>query len=152
MSDDSTSTSRRVPTAIDAIAERWVDTLVDLDPSVATWIGREGRTGEYGDYSPEGHDRRIGEARAVIAALDAAPVVDNVDRVTQTDLRGELALDTDFVNESFIGSRFIGRLIAETDVDGRPAVIPTITGRAWVTGTGQYMLDPADPFPTGFTF
>jgi len=96
MSDDSTSTSSRVPTAIDAIAERWVDTLVDLDPSVATWIGREGRTGEYGDYSPEGHDRRIGEARAVIAALDAAPVVDDVDRVTQTDLRGELALDVEF--------------------------------------------------------
>ncbi|MDQ0576432.1 proline racemase family protein [Agromyces albus] len=73
-------------------------------------------------------------------------------RMAELWARGELALDTDFVNESFIGSRFIGRLIAETEVAGRPAVVPTITGRAWVTGTGQYLLDPADPFPTGFQF
>jgi proline racemase len=66
--------------------------------------------------------------------------------------RGELPLHTDFVNESFIGSRFIGRLIAETEVAGIPAVVPTITGRAWVTGTANYLLDPSDPFPTGFQF
>lgn len=73
-------------------------------------------------------------------------------RMAELWARGELPLNQDFVNESFIGSRFVGRLIAETEVDGRPAVIPTITGRAWVTGTAQYMLDPSDPFPTGFQF
>jgi proline racemase len=73
-------------------------------------------------------------------------------RMAELWARGELALDTDFVNESFIGSRFVGRLIAETTVDGRPAVVPTITGRAWITGIGQYLLDPSDPFPTGFQF
>jgi proline racemase len=73
-------------------------------------------------------------------------------RMAELWARGELALDTDFVNESFIGSRFIGRLIAETTVDGVPAVIPTITGRAWLTGIGQYLLDPSDPYPTGFQF
>lgn len=73
-------------------------------------------------------------------------------RMAELWARGELGLDRDFVNESFIGSRFTGRLIAETTVDGIPAVIPTITGRAWVTGIGQYLLDPADPFPTGFRF
>ncbi|PFG30023.1 proline racemase family protein [Paramicrobacterium agarici] len=73
-------------------------------------------------------------------------------RMAELWARGELTLNTDFVNESFIGSRFVGRLIAETDVAGTPAVIPTITGRAWVTGMGQYMLDPTDPFPTGFVF
>ena len=66
--------------------------------------------------------------------------------------RGELELDTDFVNESFIGSRFTGRLIKETNVGDYDAVIPLITGRAWVTGIGQYMLDPTDPFPAGFQF
>ena len=66
--------------------------------------------------------------------------------------RGELGLNEDFVNESFIGSTFTGRLIRETEVAGIPAVIPTITGRAWVTGIGQYLLDPSDPFPTGFVF
>ncbi|MET0862445.1 MAG: proline racemase family protein [Microbacterium sp.] len=71
-------------------------------------------------------------------------------RMAELWARGELALDTDFVNESFIGSRFVGRLIGETTVDGIPAVIPTVTGRAWVTGIGSYLLDPSDPFPTGF--
>lgn len=73
-------------------------------------------------------------------------------RMAELWARGELGLDQDFVNESFIGSRFTGRLIRETTVAGIPAVIPTITGRAWVTGIGQYLLDPADPFPTGFQF
>lgn len=71
-------------------------------------------------------------------------------RMAELWARGELPLETDFVNESFIGSRFVGRLIAETTVEGVPAVIPTITGRAWVTGMAQYLLDPSDPFPTGF--
>lgn len=71
-------------------------------------------------------------------------------RMAQLHARGELALGQDFVNESFIGSRFTGRLIGETDVAGRPAVIPSVTGRAWITGTAQYTLDPEDPFPSGF--
>jgi proline racemase len=75
-------------------------------------------------------------------------------RVAQLFARGELALGADFVNESFIGTRFVGRAVEETAVGpdgGRlPAVVPTITGRAWVTGTAQYHLDPTDPFPEGF--
>jgi proline racemase len=73
-------------------------------------------------------------------------------RMAELWARGELALDQDFVNESFIGSRFTGRLVRETTVAGIPAAVPMITGRAWVTGIGQYLLDPADPFPTGFQF
>jgi len=49
-----------------------------------------------------------------------------------------------------IGSRFVGRLVEEVDVGGIPAVVPEITGRAWVTAMGQYLLDPRDPFPAGF--
>ncbi|PZG17280.1 proline racemase [Micromonospora craterilacus] len=71
-------------------------------------------------------------------------------RMAQLHARGELALHADFVNESIIGSRFVGRLIDRTTVGDRPAVIPTVTGRAWITGTAQYFLDPTDPFPTGF--
>ena len=71
-------------------------------------------------------------------------------RMAQLHARGELALHTDFINESYIGSRFVGRLIEETEVSGIPAVVPTITGRAWITGTAQYFLDPTDPFPEGF--
>ncbi|MEU4702721.1 proline racemase family protein [Nonomuraea dietziae] len=71
-------------------------------------------------------------------------------RMAQLHARGELALGADFVNESFIGTRFVGRLVEETSVGGRTAVVPTITGRAWITGTAQYFLDPRDPFPEGF--
>lgn len=71
-------------------------------------------------------------------------------RMAQLHARGELPLDRDFVNESFIGTRFTGRLTAGTEVGGLPAVIPTVTGRAWITGTAQYFLDPDDPFPGGF--
>ncbi|MEU4668039.1 proline racemase family protein [Amycolatopsis sp. NPDC023774] len=71
-------------------------------------------------------------------------------RMAQLHARGELALHTDFRNESFIGTHFIGRLVEETTVGTVPAVVPTITGRAWLTGTAQYFLDPGDPFPAGF--
>ncbi len=73
-------------------------------------------------------------------------------RMAELHSRGELGLNEDFLNESFIGSCFTGRLISETTVAGTPAVIPTITGRAWITGIGQYLLDPTDPYPTGFQF
>ncbi|THA57274.1 proline racemase family protein [Streptomyces sp. A1136] len=71
-------------------------------------------------------------------------------RMAQLHARGLLPLGADFVNESFIGTEFTGRLVEETTVGGRAAVIPTVTGRAWITGTAQYFLDPTDPFPGGF--
>ncbi|GAA1360580.1 proline racemase family protein [Streptomyces beijiangensis] len=71
-------------------------------------------------------------------------------RMAQLHARGELPLNQDFRNQSFIGTEFTGRLVETTEVAGVPAVVPTITGRAWVTGTAQYLLDPEDPFPAGF--
>lgn len=71
-------------------------------------------------------------------------------RMAQLHARGQLEVGADFVNESFIGSRFVGRLAGETTVGDRPGVLPHVTGRAWITGTAQYMLDPTDPFPAGF--
>ncbi|CAL9563645.1 proline racemase family protein [Streptomyces sp. enrichment culture] len=71
-------------------------------------------------------------------------------RMAQLHARGELPLGREFVNESFIGTRFTGRLVGETTVGGLPAVVPAVTGRAWITGTAQYFLDPDDPFPAGF--
>lgn len=71
-------------------------------------------------------------------------------RMAQLWGRGELPLATGFGNESLLGTRFTGRLVEETTVAGRPAVVPQVTGRAWITGTAQYLLDPEDPFPAGF--
>jgi proline racemase len=50
------------------------------------------------------------------------------------------------------GTRFEGRLIGLVDVDGIPAVVPQITGRAWITGGAEFMLDPSDTFPRGFKY
>jgi proline racemase len=71
-------------------------------------------------------------------------------RMAQLHADGELAVGDAFVNESVIGTRFTGRIVEETTVGGRPAIVPEITGRAWITGVGQYLLDPTDPFPAGF--
>ena len=71
-------------------------------------------------------------------------------RMAQLHARGELAAGDSFVNESVIGTRFTGRVVERTEVAGLPAVVPEITGRAWITGMGQYLLDPDDPFPQGF--
>ena len=90
-----TNDIQRTPTAIDQIAEEWVDTLVELDPTVGTYIGRTGGDGRYGDYSPTGHERFVDEAKKTIAQLDAARPVDSVDDVTQTDLRNELSLSVE---------------------------------------------------------
>ncbi len=62
-------------------------------------------------------------------------------RMAQLHARGDLALGEDFVNESVIGTRFTGRLVEETSVGGFAAVVPEVTGRAWITGMGQYLLD-----------
>jgi proline racemase len=71
-------------------------------------------------------------------------------RLAQLHTRGEIQIGDELVNESFIGSRFFGRILEETEIRSVPAVIPQITGRAWITGTAQYVIDPSDPFPEGF--
>ena len=65
-------------------------------------------------------------------------------------LAGELPLHTDFVNESFIGTHSSAAWCRPPPSADVPAVIPTISGRAWITGTAQYFLADDDPFPAGF--
>jgi len=65
--------------------------------------------------------------------------------------KGRLGLDEDFEHEGILGTRFTGRLLRETTVGPLAAVVPTISGRAWITGVAQYVVDAEDPFPNGFT-
>ncbi len=73
-------------------------------------------------------------------------------RMAVLHARGLLELGADFDNESIIGTHFTGRLVEEGRLGDLVTVTPTITGRAWITGTAQYHLDPDDPFPEGFEF
>ena len=71
-------------------------------------------------------------------------------RMAVLHARGTLGVGDRFVGESILGSRFQGRVEEAVEVAGRPAVVTSIAGRAWITGTHQYMLDPDDPWPEGY--
>jgi proline racemase len=85
-------------------------------------------------------------------ALDRSPCGTGTSaRMAALHARGQLGLNEDFIHQSIIGSEFTGRLTGTTTVAGHPAVLPTITGRAWITGRTQWVLDENDPFQTGYT-
>lgn len=65
--------------------------------------------------------------------------------------RGQLGLGRDFVHEGILGTTFTGRLLRSAQVGPYIAVVPTISGQAWITGYAEYVLDPTDPFPEGYT-
>jgi proline racemase len=71
-------------------------------------------------------------------------------RLAVLHARGQIGVGETFVHESLIGTEFIGRLRGTADANGSSAVLPTITGSAWITAFHQYVLDPTDPFPRGF--
>jgi proline racemase len=86
------------------------------------------------------------------ASLDRSPCGTGTSaKMAVLHAKGKLPLHQDFVHEGILGTHFTGRLIGETTVGPYRAVIPTISGRGWITGFSNYVLDPDDPFPEGFT-
>ena len=71
-------------------------------------------------------------------------------RIALLHAQGKMRNGQTLVARSIIGSEFSGRIAGLADVAGRPAIVPEITGRAWITGTHQHMLDPVDPWPEGY--
>ena len=71
-------------------------------------------------------------------------------RLAQLVARGEFKDSDVLINESWIGSRFEARVKEHTMVAGYEAIVPTITGRAWIMGEATWILDSSDPFPDGF--
>lgn len=63
---------------------------------------------------------------------------------------GEMTVGDQLRMSSIIDSVFDGMIVADTDVDGTPAIVPLISGRAWITGTQRHVLDPDDPWPHGY--
>lgn len=64
--------------------------------------------------------------------------------------RGELGLGVPFIHQGVLGTTFEGRLHERVHIHGRDAVVPSIRGRAWISGYTQHVLHPDDPFPHGF--
>ena len=71
-------------------------------------------------------------------------------RMAVLHARGELAEGERLLHRSIIDTEFTGHVAGITTEGGTPAILPRITGRAWVTGYHQHVLDPTDPFPRGF--
>ncbi len=72
-------------------------------------------------------------------------------RMAVLHARGELAIGEDFVHEGILGTTWTGRLLRETTAGTFAAVVPQLTGSAWITGRADYVVDDEDPFPEGFT-
>lgn len=71
-------------------------------------------------------------------------------RMALLHARGEIKVGETFTARSIIDSEFHGRIVETTTLGDTPAIIPEITGRAWITGIHQHMLDPDDPWPEGY--
>ena len=71
-------------------------------------------------------------------------------RMAVLHAKGRIRVGDHYTAHSIIGSTFHCHVAAETTLGGRPAIIPVISGQAWVTGTHQHLLDPSDPYPNGY--
>ncbi len=84
-------------------------------------------------------------------AIDRSPCGTGTSaRLAQWYAKGLLKPGEDFIHESFIGSKFIGRIEEETEIAGKPAIIPSIEGWAKVYGYNTIILDEDDPYVHGF--
>jgi proline racemase len=105
-----------------------------------------------GPFTGENGERLSRSAVAIRPGkIDRSPTGTAVSaRLAVMRARGQLDVGEGFTAVSIIGSRFTGRIKADTTVAARPAIVPTVSGRAWITGTHQHMLDPDDPWPLGY--
>jgi len=84
-------------------------------------------------------------------AIDRSPCGTGTSaRMAQWYAQGDLKLGQEFVHESIIGSKFIGRVEQEVDFDGVPAIVPSIEGWAFVHGYNTIVIDNEDPYANGF--
>ncbi|WP_158864354.1 DUF885 domain-containing protein [Leifsonia sp. AG29] len=126
-----TNAEKREPTPVDTIAEKWVDTQLELYPEYHVWLGRPGREGEYADYSPAGAEHAIGKVKEALAEIETAEPVDEVDRITKMDLARELQLTIE-KHEAGFGQRDLN-VIASPAQELRDIfdLVPTATVDDW---------------------
>ncbi len=85
-------------------------------------------------------------------AIDRSPCGTGTSaRMATLAARGRLAVGETFRHEGILGTVFTGQVIEAATVGEYRAIVPTISGQAWITGFASYVVDPTDPFPDGFT-
>ncbi len=91
-------------------------------------------------------------AGAISGALDRSPCgTGTCAKMAVLHAKGELGVGQDYVNAGPLGTTFTGRIEETTRVGNYDAIVPTLSGQGWIYGVSQYLLDPSDPFQTGFT-
>lgn len=102
----------------------------------------------------EGRGARIFQRNATVFAdgeVDRSPCGSGTGaRVATLVARGTMGAESELVHESIVGSRFSARVLGRTEVGGRPAVIPQVTGTAYLTGRHEFVIDPRDDLTPGF--
>lgn len=89
---------------------------------------------------------------ALTGALDRSPCgTGTCAKMAVLHAKGLLPAKRDYVNAGPLGTTFTGRIESTTRVGAYDAIVPSLSGRAWISGLSQYLLDPDDPFPSGFT-
>ena len=135
--------AQRTPTPIDTIADAWVDTLAEKDPTLATYIGRFEHNGRFGDYRPEGADALVSEARSTKSALEAAEATDAIDTVTKMDLVRELDLKIE-QHEAKTNLRNLNVIASPAqDIRSTFDLMPTATVDDWSTISDRMKALPA---------
>jgi proline racemase len=85
-------------------------------------------------------------------AIDRSPCGTGTSaRMAVLHAKGALRVGDTFRHEGILGTVFTGRVLEETSIGDYRAIVPSITGQAWITGFASYVVDPTDPFPDGFT-
>jgi proline racemase len=95
------------------------------------------------------------ESRSAVAIrpgkIDRSPTGTAISaRMALLHAKGQMRVGDSLTGISLLDSRFTGTIAGETTVAGTPAILPRISGRAWITGTSQLLLDPDDPWPEGY--
>ncbi|WP_396659349.1 DUF885 domain-containing protein [Microbacterium oxydans] len=121
----------RTPSAIDAVADEWVDTIAVLAPTLGTYIGRDEVNDRFGDLSPQGHEEIAAATRATLDRLSALEPVDAIDEVTKTDLSAELRLDLELHDAKWHLRDLNVIASAAQDVRAAFDLMPTATVEDW---------------------
>ncbi|MDQ1850287.1 proline racemase family protein [Gemmobacter fulvus] len=105
-----------------------------------------------GPLTRDGTELRAGSAVAIQPGkVDRSPTGTALSaRMAVLNARGQMGLEDRLTTVSLIGSTFAGRILGTTTVGDLPAIHPEISGRGWITGIHQHMLDPSDPWPEGY--
>lgn len=105
-----------------------------------------------GPVTREGNELRANAAVAIRPGkIDRSPTGTALSaRMAVLHARGQMTTQDRLTAVSLIGSTFTGRIVSETEVGGKPAIVPELSGRGWITGIHQHMLDPDDPWPEGY--